>query len=926
VLGDADAAEDAAQSAFLVLARRAGSVRGEQLGAWLHGVAVRVALGLRRKRTVRIVHERRAAQLAVTEFGHADPEPDDRLDQALAKLPAVLRQAVVLCHLEGRTQQEAASIAGCAPGTLGWRSSEGIKRLRRLLGATTPAAAVALGALLASEAQAASAPVAFTVPAGATLAAGSAASLKLLSVLALTVAAVAVPVGVSLARGGSGASAPAGAPAVAPEPSDEPLAVIPGTDIPDFGAHPSIVSVADGPWSSPAVWSPARVPAAGDVVAVATAVAYDAASDAAIRTVAVRPGGALRVVQDHPTRLTVGTLLVREGGTLEIEASSTSGTGPACEVVLADGSFPTSDPQRYAGSLIGLGRVRIAGPPRAAMVRLAAEPHAGDTRLRLVVAAAGWKRGDTLLLVDSRQIDRDDRNPPPPQDETATIATLSDDAHEITLAAPLAFTHPGASDIAGTVDLLPHVVDLTRAVVVRSQRPDGRRGIAWFGNRASVDVRGCAFVDLGRLRAGAPETEPPRNAVRLVGLAGAPDAAAGAPAWIFSGNVVRSQLGGTYTGGIAVERCHFGELSGNVVDGWHGNGIATVDGTESANRIAGNVITRIIGTSSMGDRSGLAGYGIFLRGPDNQVVDNVVSRVVGGPYSFAYTIDAVYTSRRRIPARPGADPADPTGGVERDPNGTPLREFAGNEAYAVESGLRLAWLGTRYLTPLAEAGTLDRFSVWHHSAWALYCSETNGLTLDHFVARGDPAIRQPATGLYFLEVQRSLRIAHADLQMIGYGIGLAAGDRAEISDSFLRAEVGISEGVMGTANGGQGLPPRTVEVRNVRYADVPGHPAHVGIARALQGELRSLNPLQRDELVVRAYDGHAGDDFAVYFAEQRADAVLPQAVDGAIGAPEAGLTNAQAWSRHGIAFAGAIAPAAAAPREGIVGLVAPLAP
>jgi hypothetical protein len=63
ILRDDHAAEDALQATFLILVRRAGSVRKrDSIGSWLHGVALRVAGCARRSAARRRVHERRAAE------------------------------------------------------------------------------------------------------------------------------------------------------------------------------------------------------------------------------------------------------------------------------------------------------------------------------------------------------------------------------------------------------------------------------------------------------------------------------------------------------------------------------------------------------------------------------------------------------------------------------------------------------------------------------------------------------------------------------------------------------------------------------------------------------------------------------------------------------------------------------------------------
>lgn len=59
--------------------------------------------------------------------------------------------------------------------------------------------------------------------------------------------------------------------------------------IPDFCATATITSAASGPWSSPATWSPNRIPIAGDVVRIDNGhiVTYDAVGDVAIACVGI---------------------------------------------------------------------------------------------------------------------------------------------------------------------------------------------------------------------------------------------------------------------------------------------------------------------------------------------------------------------------------------------------------------------------------------------------------------------------------------------------------------------------------------------------------------------------------------------------------------------------------------------------------------
>jgi RNA polymerase sigma factor (sigma-70 family) len=157
-------AEDVFQATFLLLARKAASIRkAEAVGSWLHGVAHRVALKVRLQQARRQNREKRAADMRSNRSGGESSFSEVRavLDAALGELPPKYRGALVLCYLEGMTQEEAARRLGCPPATLRTRVARGRKLLRDRLakhGLTLSAAGVA--ALLIASAAPAAAPAA----------------------------------------------------------------------------------------------------------------------------------------------------------------------------------------------------------------------------------------------------------------------------------------------------------------------------------------------------------------------------------------------------------------------------------------------------------------------------------------------------------------------------------------------------------------------------------------------------------------------------------------------------------------------------------------------------------------------------------------------------------------------------------------------
>jgi RNA polymerase sigma factor (sigma-70 family) len=186
VLRHEQEAEDAFQASFLVLARKAATLRArELLGNWLYGVAYRTAMKARTMNARRRARELRAGirptAEAPTEDGWEELLP--LLDQELSKLPDKYRVPVVLCDLEGKSRKEAARLLGVPEGRLSWRLAHARKLLAGRLaryGLTVSGGALAAGlsertasAAVTQALAASTARVAALVVAGEALTAGA---------------------------------------------------------------------------------------------------------------------------------------------------------------------------------------------------------------------------------------------------------------------------------------------------------------------------------------------------------------------------------------------------------------------------------------------------------------------------------------------------------------------------------------------------------------------------------------------------------------------------------------------------------------------------------------------------------------------------------------------------------------------------------
>jgi RNA polymerase sigma factor (sigma-70 family) len=171
ILRDDHLAEDAFQATFLVLARKAGAVRGQNVAGWLHRVARRVAVRAAKKRAKVAAREGFLSREPAIETAVADRDWAGILDAEVGRLPDRFRLPVLLCYLQDYTTDEAARALGIPRGTVLSR----LATARQKLSARLTRRDVTPPATLVSTTVASNQLVSATVRSAAAFAAGEAA-------------------------------------------------------------------------------------------------------------------------------------------------------------------------------------------------------------------------------------------------------------------------------------------------------------------------------------------------------------------------------------------------------------------------------------------------------------------------------------------------------------------------------------------------------------------------------------------------------------------------------------------------------------------------------------------------------------------------------------------------------------------------------
>ena len=714
--------------------------------------------------------------------------------------------------------------------------------------------------------------------------------------------------------------------------------------VPDYCANPTVRAARSGDWGEPSTWSTSRLPATGDIVSIEGGKEVTFGQNMTEVPAAVCVEGSLRWRTDRSSTFRVGTLLVKQGGRMEVGRPGAEVPANVNVAIIFDGTLDLQkDPEQFGVGLLAFGTLTMHGATKSpTFVRTSAEPKAGASSITLAAGAGGWQAGDSLIIPDTRQLrytDLDWSMNAQRQWEVLTVASVADNV--VSLSKPLAFDHLGGRKMTGELEYLPHVGNLSRNITLSSANPTGTRAHTLASGRAEIDIRYVAFREMGRTKTEIPlhNTEFDGNSVTQVGtnqigrypihmhhLAG-PEGRSDGYQYTLVGNAIVN----TPKWALTLHNSHYGLIADNVIYNSNGSGVMTEDGSESYNVIERNFVVRSWGTGGR-QGAGREGTGFWFRGTNNVVRDNVAADIMSDGFDAAYGYK-FFLERLglvRIPKFRGADTTKDSEVTVASGHAVPIRQFERNEVYgATESGLTYWWVGTDFHTPQATEWSVIRdFVAWNVHNRGIFHYQAHRVMVDGMIMRSSAPGETSACcqrGVDFEDYFGSEMVfRRLDFEGRIYSLSGSPntnGTTMFIDDSRLTGQVGLLILNPWTVSShAAGLTPRRIVFRNTLFqsGQLNRLVAEVGpIIRGLMGPEKASALTLRDEVISLDHNKVRGNNVEFFYAQQVPTFVVPKTVnnpDGSpkiIGAPVDGLTNQQLMTAYGVAFAGKIAPCTA---------------
>ena len=675
----------------------------------------------------------------------------------------------------------------------------------------------------------------------------------------------------------------------------------------------TVRATADGAWSDPTTWTPARVPTATDSVQINGGHTVTGAGDVDCVTVGNNADPADKGTWDFGGGAFTFT-------TIQVEAGGDFSTTKPFTATVRDVPFPSFDTEQNGhGVIIDNGRSYIIGANRSTWVEHT-DINAGDSVLHLRQAPVNWRAGETVIVFDTRRGNNcaGGACTKGAQREVKTIQSVS--GTDVVVTTPFQFAHTSAGSPYPSPDgtskrIYPWATHIGGASIFRSANPSGVRGHMIAVAHADVWWQDFTVDQFGRTKMGGTTTTPGganqigRYPVHMHHNVGRGPQSNGR-AFTLSG----LEVNGSPRYCVVIHKSSWGLIEDNATYDCPAAHFYYEDGDEYENITRRNSAVFGIGTGGREDIT--AGFGFYCRSAwcshltDNRSANHFNSQGTEAAYGFKYF--PKYLGTVKVSPGPGQMPS-----LNRDSyTQGQILQFENNLCFADDSCFTFWWINM--LPPgqpmFPQEGTapsvVKNLTFVRIPEKGIFQYEATRLTIDGLIGRD---FYRGVAGQDYVWKYGTIR--NVDFQTCDSGLEVSAhtyGTPFVLENAQLGCARNISTFLMWESGGYTftGLSAETTRTyRNV--TTLGGTKAYTW-----NTSTGNRNYTSKQLTFVENHQG-SGANFQLFAPDANPTYMIPQHIPATcnttvdsgsscnrVGSPVAGETNAQNWASRKLAFMG----------------------